>query len=1101
MSVPFYLLGLAGSGTWTDNIPAVRPRLWLNGSRLATAQAWLLAHPFTPSGSDYGSQAFIYACNGNPTYGAQARDWAYNLVVTTGFPDINNISSDYARWYGEIAILCFDWTYPLWSAPQIAAYIAQWNSYCTILQAKPWGGINGATNYGVSMSLNNYFWGYLRDMLEWGITSWQAPGNEAQTNIDRAITSRYLGDFQPYVATGASKGGLGGIPYEGTQYGAYPLGYGVIPLWQVGDYGRVPTLYNETPWWKQSVCWMAYHTMPRSTIDRSGLIIGTEMFPFGDDENWDLGDSAKRIDYGSFMNQMADTYGSIYIGQYAQTWMNYVVPPVDNWIKPFLVNGTARPWYNLTNDYWADGVQFMYTRSSWNLPASSLLWQLGEAGGGPSDTGHNHLDSGSFQIWRGDSQQGHWLSRSDVGYIRDILNWSGVAVDVKDPCGYNSVLFHGRGEVVQQYQFAGPTVQRLESSADWSYAAVSLTSVYRANNRPQVDNPYAKTIVREMLYFRQLETLCVYDRLEASSDSIPAATVEKTQLVHFEQSPTISGQSCALEYGRHGIRATSVLPAGASLAVVNELAPGPNGLQNGHPVGQYRLQIETSGSAQSEMLMVVQSRAALAQGGQNLTIAVTDQGTSWKLDITHPTLGGATWVIVKGMTSSGGQAGYLSTGLPGTLTALSTTVQGFSVGDSGPAWSGSGWSNFGALIGHQGATGTQNPPIAFDSGYQNIFVSDRVGVSKASMANPSSWTYMDWLSTNPNGNKIANLAVNALGNPLVCDIPRPTRIGAAVWNGSSFVTASFTPALASSTVIAGFAVDPLTGYIYTASNYIIYRSTDNGFTYNQIFDLRTIEPATGWIYGIDLMPWGEIITGGESAGFFSSLDGGVTFTALPAYTRSGNRYGSIPTKTGEILLSSASDASGDFYFATYTTANALANSITPLPQFMDPNSQHLAYSAYSGEDFVAAFNRFDSNKLLLLRWNGTSWLDIGALADGPGQEMLVGSTGSDGTNIYVSTSSGQVKKWTPQTALPFTVTLGPTLSVSVNVATALPATVSPAGSYTYAWSARGNAHVSFSDATALHPNITINAAGYYAVTLKATSAGVAVGQTFIVHAT
>ena len=51
------------------------------------------------------------------------------------------------------------------------------------------------------------------------------------------------------------------------------------------------------------------------------------------------------------------------------------------------------------------------------------------------------------------------------------------------------------------------------------------------------------------------------------------------------------------------------------------------------------------------------------------------------------------------------------------------------------------WSDFGPRMTHnQPSTAVGNPPIVVDRGY--IYVSDRSGVNKMSLAAPKAWTYL-----------------------------------------------------------------------------------------------------------------------------------------------------------------------------------------------------------------------------------------------------------------------------------------------------------------------------------------------------------------------
>ncbi len=126
--------------------------------------------------------------------------------------------------------------------------------------------------------------------------------------------------------------------------------------------------------------------------------------------------------------------------------------------------------------------------------------------------------------------------------------------------------------------------------------------------------------------------------------------------------------------GNQAVRLTTLLPTTPTYKVVNE-----------GPVGQNRLQISTSGAAQSYFLNVLQGRDAV---GADLTSQLTETATTFSVTLSHPTLGTAAFTFQKGDTSSGGSFGYTATGTSTTSTPLPSRVQGVTVNDNGPAWEG-----------------------------------------------------------------------------------------------------------------------------------------------------------------------------------------------------------------------------------------------------------------------------------------------------------------------------------------------------------------------------------------------------------------------------
>lgn len=409
------------------------------------------------------------------------------------------------------------------------------------------------------------------------------------------------------------------------------------------------------------------------------------------------------------------------------------------------------------------------------------------------------------------------------------------------------------------------------------------------------------------------------------------------------------------------------------------------------------------------------------------------------------------------------------------------------------------WSDFGPRMTHnQPSIVAGNPPIVVDRGY--IYVSERSGVNKMSLADPKSWTY---LPNDASHDRVGRLVVNALGNPVIGEKGKVVR----VWNGSRFTESLFNPPAGSWTAMPAIAVDPTNGDIYAAGNFTVYKSVNNGSSFRSISDLGTVCAGSngdkaGWIYTIAVSSWRELFIGGETDAIYSSLNGGTTWSSLPKFPKAGNRYAMSATKDGELLISTAFSNSGNDYFMKYTADGALVPATDGLPAFLLNDQLHVAaHMVYldSGENFVVSKYRADQS-VHCLKWDGKSWTNIESLPNGPGAGLLSNSLGTDGTNLYVGTASGQIKKWTPAAKLPFKVSAGANQSVPLNVAASLMGTVTPAGKYTYRWTVRGSKAVSFGDPSALATTVTCSQQGDYALNIKATDRqGVTVGSTVLIH--
>jgi hypothetical protein len=188
-------------------IPTARPRLWWTTERLQAARTWYAANAFTPRANDPIGQAFRYQMTRETAYARQAIDWAMSVTFST-----DGNASNEARWSGEGAIVVYDWCYDQFTAAERTTFLNRWNGYLDALRQKTWG--------GPAMPQNNYYWGYLRNEVLWGVASYHE-NPMAATFLNHALTTRWQNSFVPH----ANGRGRGGIPQEGSQYGRYLLDY------------------------------------------------------------------------------------------------------------------------------------------------------------------------------------------------------------------------------------------------------------------------------------------------------------------------------------------------------------------------------------------------------------------------------------------------------------------------------------------------------------------------------------------------------------------------------------------------------------------------------------------------------------------------------------------------------------------------------------------------------------------------------------------------------------------------------------------------------------------------------------------------------------
>ena len=155
-----------------------------------------------------------------------------------------------------------------------------------------------------------------------------------------------------------------------------------------------------------------------------------------------------------------------------------------------------------------------------------------------------------------------------------------------------------------------------------------------------------------------------------------------TFVIHFETNPTLEDAAhLTATNGAQALRLTTLVPAAPTRRVINEQSC--SGCSAG--VGQYRVELDTSGNAQRYFLNALQGRDATAG---NIVASVVDSAPSSPATGTftvtlQPSVGAATTVVFnKGQTSSGGTVNLAGAG----VTALRTGVQTISYTDSGPVW-------------------------------------------------------------------------------------------------------------------------------------------------------------------------------------------------------------------------------------------------------------------------------------------------------------------------------------------------------------------------------------------------------------------------------
>jgi len=694
----------AGFTTHGFTIPTAHPRLWWTPARVAAAATWLTAHPFTPGSTNYPDIAFKHVVSGSSC--ATAVNWAANWAPSADQVTPTSVGSDDMRGEGESVLLVYDWCFDQFTPTQKTNFIAHWNTWVGNVQQQDWGGKYD----GTWMSQNNYFWGNLRNELEWGIVSYGDNGAGANSTadgfIDYALNTRWAIGVLP--TTQANGLAAGGVPLEGETYGAAVPGYMVIPTASLANMGR--DLVDETPFFKSMMYWMLYWTTPGSTVVKDAGGISTfHVATVNEEDKMSSGGilwtRAYFEDWMAFFAQHAAThYASTPMAGYTRKWLGQLNPVaplakdpnatgspsyfVSNYIISNDPGGAATAYDTLPLDYYASGSGYGVAKTAWNATATQLTYFFKT----PMSNiiGHSHEDWGSFSLWRG----GRWVMRETAGYSDTIAGTPGIASgagqDSGSPFAHNVPVFTNVAlgldsdpiYVMPTVHAAPPSVNRLESNPNYFYSDVDLTGAYKwSNNYSTFNTGVVGHVERELLYLRSLETTIVLDRITTQNQSHPAATLTAAQVVtsfltHYETNPTIEDANhFTATNGTQVLRQTVLLPQTPTRRVINE----------GGAIGQYRVEVDASGAAQRYQLHVLQARDT---AGSNIQATLVDSNladpATGTFTITlHPTTGNDTVIVFnKGQSSNGGTINVAG----GGVVNLRTTVQPVAYTDNGIVW-------------------------------------------------------------------------------------------------------------------------------------------------------------------------------------------------------------------------------------------------------------------------------------------------------------------------------------------------------------------------------------------------------------------------------
>ena len=110
-----------------------------------------------------------------------------------------------------------------------------------------------------------------------------------------------------------------------------------------------------------------------------------------------------------------------------------------------------------------------------------------------------------------------------------------------------------------------------ESNLNFTYVRSDLSSAYNRNGDPaDTPNRRLEFFYRNFLYLRAANVFVVYDQVQAKASINPRGPYRKQLRWHLPNTPAITGKMARLDYGQSRVFIDTVLPANATLNVVDE---------------------------------------------------------------------------------------------------------------------------------------------------------------------------------------------------------------------------------------------------------------------------------------------------------------------------------------------------------------------------------------------------------------------------------------------------------------------------------------------------------------------------------------------------
>lgn len=427
--------------------------------------------------------------------------------------------------------------------------------------AHPWDG------WSVDNPFNNYHYSFLRATMLLGLaTSGDTP--EASGFVDRFRKdklAKLLAAFEKDLQGGGSR--------EGTGYGvSHRELFEIYDFWEATTGERIWDLTGHT---RTSLAYFMHSTVP--TLDR--------IAPIGDQSR---DSTAAFFDYHreQVLALQHLVGASEPLSDVAQTFLEQVsvkeMGQYFEFIWDFLYADPAhakQPLTKLERTYYGAGTGMTFFRSSW---APDAMW--GALSGGPYTESHAHHDQGSLLIYKSG-----WL-----GYDENVSTGSGIQQD-EDLHNLVRLVQNGKTLRMQESKGPGQTVA-LADNGDVLHWTAKLEAVY--------GDPSVTRVEREVVFVKALETLVVFDRIEAG------VTSSVWQLNAPAAPTSTAGKWTVAGEGGSGLEVFVLRPTGATTNVVSW-----PGVDADYKSGS-RLDVSSSGHTRYLTVLGAKDHVASATGSE-----------------------------------------------------------------------------------------------------------------------------------------------------------------------------------------------------------------------------------------------------------------------------------------------------------------------------------------------------------------------------------------------------------------------------------------------------------------------------------------------------